>query len=385
MKDTRETDAIRALVVTEGDTWEGLGPAWSDLFATSAQASPPLDHDWLRTWWQVYGTAYSGAGGALRVLTLWHEDVLVGGLPLYEGAPRGVDFGLRRLRFLSTGEDEAEEVCPDYMNLLCRAGHEAGCAGRAWAALRGLSWDHLELLDIPADSPLITAKPGGAAVRQRGVCPVAELDGGFDAYLGRLSANGRQQARRLVREAERPGIRFELAQVGQVDEFFDDLVRLHQERWTAEGKPGCFAAPRFTEFHRRLAGVWAPDGRAVLARLSDGAGPVAVLYGFVCGSKFDFYQSGVKRDSPGPLRSPGMQGHLLLMRELAARGVTRYDFLRGSAHYKQRLATAEVGLVALDVWRPTFRAAAHASSRLVARAVRRCVRAAWAPAAGRQP
>jgi CelD/BcsL family acetyltransferase involved in cellulose biosynthesis len=331
MNGPTQPQPVEVRVVSDEAGWDDLAPGWSDLFDASPRASTPLHFHWLRTWWRVYGPHYARPGG-LWIITLWRGPRLVGVLPLYLTAAGG--FAARRLRFLSTGEAEHEETNPDYLDLLCLPGEEAACARAVRGFLARAAWDHLDLLDLPDTSPLLgeggfADGAGGARVLPRGECPVANLTGGFEAYLGRLSANGRQQARRLVREAEKaPGAAFELADAPQADEFFDDLVRLHQERWAAQGKPGCFAAPRFTEFHRALVGGWLPHGRAVLARLSTAGRPAAVLYGFVTGSKFDFYQSGVRMDAPG-LRSPGNQAHLLLMRALAGRGIGWYDFLRG--------------------------------------------------------
>jgi CelD/BcsL family acetyltransferase involved in cellulose biosynthesis len=64
----------------------------------------------------------------------------------------------------------------------------------------------------------------------------------------------------------------------------------------------------------------------------------------------------VRREAAGPLRSPGNLAHLLLMRALTERGVTAYDFLRGSSSYKERLATRKNRLVGVRLWRPTPRA-----------------------------
>jgi CelD/BcsL family acetyltransferase involved in cellulose biosynthesis len=88
----------------------------------------------------------------------------------------------------------------------------------------------------------------------------------------------------------------------------------------------------------------------VLAVLRIADEPLAVIYGFVHGRKFDFYQTGA-RLTDGPLRSPGISAHLMLMERLADEGVKTYDFLRGSAAYKTRLATNEVPLSGLVVER----------------------------------
>lgn len=359
-------DGVLARVICDERAWDSIRPDWDGLYAASPWASTPLDFDWLRGWWQVYGRAY-GAGG-LRIVTIWRRSRLVGALPLYLGRGRGGPFGVRQLRFISTGEAEFEETCPDYLNLLCWPGDEEACVAAAWREIGKLAWDHLDLSYLPENSPLLRT-PAGTPVAERptvgeqSICPVADLGDGFEAYLGRLSANSRQRARQCLRLADRRMVGLELATELEVDEFFDDLVRLHQERWTAEGKPGCFAASRFTEFHRRLVRCWLPRGRAVLARLSQGGQVLGALYGFITGSKFDFYQSGFKRGPNGVLVRPGTTAHLLLMNALIARGVTEYDFLRGAAPYKAHLSTRTNPLVGLQIWRPTPRSALCRSIR----------------------
>lgn len=354
-------------LIREDEEWDALRPAWDRLYAASQYAAPPLDFMWLRWWWRIYGPVY-GSGG-LHVITAWRGAELVGALPLYRS---GRFAGVRRLRFVSTGEAEFEETCPDYMNLLCLDGDEDACIEAVRGCLDWIDWDHLELLDLPEGSSLLRAAvPGFARAFSRGGCPVADLAGGFEAYLGRLSSNSRQQARRLLREGERAGATFAIVAPDQADEAFDDLVRLHQSRWAADGMLGAFSAPRFVAFHREITRVWLADGRAVLARLFLEDEPVAVLYGFVTGPRFHFYQSGVRRGGTERLRSPGILAHLLLMRALADTGVTEYDFLRGTTSYKQRLATRQNRLAGLRAWRSTLRAATCRSIDCAARVSRR--------------
>jgi GNAT acetyltransferase-like protein len=357
--------------------WDDLASHWAALFDASREAATPLQFVWLRLWWRIYGPIYAanGASRALRLFTFWRGSRLVGALPLYENRVGGYFFGLRRIAFLSTGEAEYEETCPDYMNLLAAPGEESGCVAALEAALHATDWDCVELLGLPEGSPLLSARIANdrgqrRSVVPRGACPIANLIGGFEAYLQRLSPNSRQRARRLLREVEHCGAILELATPVAMEEFFDDLVRLHQQRWMEQGKPGCFAASRFTSFHRSLASHWIGSGQVVLARLSIDGQAIAALYGFVTRSKFDFYQSGVNTHELGALRSPGHVAHLLLMRELCRRGITHYDFLRGSSNYKAQLATDSVQLFMLQVWRPSVRATAYHAARIVGKAMR---------------
>jgi CelD/BcsL family acetyltransferase involved in cellulose biosynthesis len=360
---------LTSRVIQKEGEWDAIQDDWNYLYASSPYSSTPLDFVWLRSWWRVYGELYGTDG--LRVVTVWRGSRLAAAVPLYVSRGLGSSFGGRHLRFISTGEAEHEETCPDYLNLLCLSGEEAACVDSIWEEVGRLAWDRLEFLDLAEDSPLLRATTVPHSVRSfsRGSCHVADLSSGFESYLGRLSSNNRQQARRLLREGERAGAQFELVDADRAAGAFDDLVRLHQERWRMDGKPGVFAAPRFIKFHRNLVKEWLPRGRAVLARLSIEGNPVVVLYGFVTGQKFDFYQSGVQREIAGPLRSPGNLAHLLLMRALTERGVAAYDFLRGSLPYKQRLTTRQNHLVGVRIWRQTLRAVSYRLIQFAGRVV----------------
>src|SRR5207245_4900104 len=181
-------------------------------------------------------------------------------------------------------------------------GEEAACLDAVQRLLLEgdqFSWKQLRLEAVPETSPLLRL-PGGlapeanGAVTVDGLCPGANLQGGWDAYLGRLEPEHRGQFRRLLKKASQAGARLELAATpAQVAAYFDQLVLLHQQRWLAAGQPGCFAAERFRWFHHALAHAWVPAGRAVLARLVQGGRPLAVLYGFISAERFYFYQSGV--------------------------------------------------------------------------------------------
>jgi CelD/BcsL family acetyltransferase involved in cellulose biosynthesis len=290
----------------------------------------------------------------------------------------------RRLGFLSTGEAEAEETCATYLDLLHLPGAAAECLEEIQAALfdpRDVGWDELDLSRLSGRSPLVAwGATGPASYRGHAVTgsasQIADLSGGFEAYLGRLSSNSRSQARRLLRQAVEAGAELELAGDAETAErFLDELIELHQARWQAAGKPGCFAAPRFTQLHRRLVERWAPTGDAVLARLSHAGTPLAVVLGYVARGKFDYYISGTRMDE-GPVRSPGIAAHLLLKRRLAEQGVTHYDYMGGSYRYKQQFATYEHPVTRLRLTRPTLRSGIHLAGSFAVRAARKAARVA---------
>lgn len=375
--DAPASDVLTVRVIENTVDWDAIRRDWDNLYAVSPTASTPLDFAWLRCWWQVYGPVY-GAGG-LRIITLWRGSRLAGALPLYIDNGRRGSTIVRCLRFVSTGEAEYEETCPDYLNLLHLPGEEAGCAQAAWGAVDAMRWDTLELLDLPEDSPLLRwrdtfSRHARMKTVSRGSCPIAFIGSGLDAYLAGLSAKTRMRARQEVRKVERAGVVFELAGPTDAGHYFEDLIRVHQARWTADGRPGCFSAIRFTEFHRCLVREWAASGKVVLARLSYEGHACVVLYGFVTGAKFDLYQLGVTSIEGAAIHSPGTAANLLLMAQLAEQGVARYDFLRGMSAFKKSLSTEQRGLVCLECRRPTARALLDQAVQLPVRACRKIVR-----------
>ena len=161
---------------------------------------------------------------------------------------------------------------------------------------------------------------------------------------------------------------FELAHDGEtIEQYFDQMVGLHKQRWAAVGKAGSFA-PRHAEFHRSMARLLVPIGAVVLARLSALEGsPFAVVYGHRVGEKVYCYQQGVAPESKA-LRSPGTAAWLLLMRSMVEQGVTTFDHQRGLTSFKERFATGEHLLTEIRITKPTLRYLASTMGELAKRA-----------------
>jgi CelD/BcsL family acetyltransferase involved in cellulose biosynthesis len=265
-------------------------------------------------------------------------------------------------------------------------GEEKACVSaleRAMISRQVSDWERLELAYMPGKSPMAGLLSQSSHERQwiperQAPCCIADLSGGLEEYLGRLSANSRAQARRLLRAVETAKLSFEVATEATVDEFYDQLVLLHQARWAQAGQPGCFASPRFSEFHRSLARQLVPTKGAVLARLTHEGRPLAVIQGYSTANKFDYYLAGTALDSESsPIKSPGIAAHLRLKSYLFDRGVTRYDYLLGYARNKAQYTTDEHPISRLIIERKGLKRLAHQMSHIGmrgARAIKRIAR-----------
>lgn len=300
---------------------------------------------WLSAWWRHYGQDRGSGPDAPRLFVLCVfdlDDTLVGVAPWYVegGGPLG-----RVVRLLGL-----DEVCSDYLSLLCQPGMEAPVAQAAADFLTDLAdaenylrgrWDLLVLEGVDARDRAVNRLIEHLAQRQYTVhrraglnCWRIELPHTWDEYLAMLSANHRSQIRRLQRDFFDTG-RAVLHSVRQIDELpwaIDLLIDLHQRRRLSLGQPGCFASPRFTAFHREVIPRLLLAGQLQLDWLELDGKPIAVEYQLAAGGVIYAYQSGIDPDALR--RQPGRLITLATIRRAIEQGYRSYDFLRGDEPYK---------------------------------------------------
>lgn len=347
-----------------------LREEWSALFDASPGASPFLAFEWLQPWWRRFG-----ARRPVWILEARDRSGALAGLLLLSARP-GLA-GVRRWQLLGNGVTGA-----DGLDVLARA-RDAGPVREAIAgalAAEAASWDVLDLEDLPCGTPTAGAlgralAPKGVRLQvQRGfVCPGFAVRGSFEEHLGRIRR--RETYGRRVRWLERqPGFRIEVTDRPEdTPAAMEDFLRLHRLRWSAEG--GSYGIPPgpTESFHREVAPLLAARGWLRLYRLFVGHDAVAAVYGLEVGRRFFYYQSGY--DPAWSARSPGT---VLVGRTVAdayARGLTDYDFLRGTEPYKldwsgDRRETCSVRLRA-----PSLRAGTAAAAEEVFHAARGLARA----------
>lgn len=359
--------------IREGATLRALAPQWERLLASRAEPSLCLTPEWLITWWDVFG----GNERELFVLAIREGGELVGLAPLQRMSHRyygAIPF--RRIAFLGTGEDEAEEICSEYLDILAAPGREPEVAGAVWAALDEAAWDEVVLADIPEGSlafATLRAEIARTAPAVEEVVPAevtyVPLHNGWEGVLAALGGGTRYRIRRALQEFERHG---ELVTVTRAEEFapwFEQLTALHQGRWEARGRPGAFAAERFRAFHRRFAAAALPRGWARLLFLKWDGNVVAGHYLFEYADRVWFYQAGIRPFAIAGT-GPGMLLHALAIRGAAAQGLTEYDFLKGTSGHKQQWSRTTRRTLTARWARPSLRERLLAGVRWSAEASR---------------
>jgi CelD/BcsL family acetyltransferase involved in cellulose biosynthesis len=331
---------IRVLPASER---RAAAEAWRELQQRLDGAGLFCSWTWTATWLEHFGDEVPH-----HFLLARRGETLVGAVLLCEGvARRRGGIPVRTLHFGTAGEREGHSVFVQYNRLLVDPADRAELA----QALIGLvrrrpRWDELHLDGFAQEDAdaLIGAEPRMEA--RRSPSPAMDLDearAGAGDVLGSLRSSVRWRIRRSLR-ALGPVQTDWAEDVDEARDILEELVGLHQARWTAAGDTGVFASPRFAAFHRALVPRLLPRGEAVLFRARTAERTVGCLYGHVDGGRMLQYQSGLASFDDNRLK-PGLVVHALCMQECLERGLREYDLLAGGTRYKRELATVERELV----------------------------------------
>jgi CelD/BcsL family acetyltransferase involved in cellulose biosynthesis len=261
--------------------------AWTQLFDRCPWAPPFLHPAWQWTWWEVFG------GAPLHPIQV-HDGFAL----CFEWENRLVFAGngiTDQLDLLAADDDAARAITDE------------------------LSHHGLDLQELPATSPLLTAFPHEPC----SVSPVVDL-------RQPPPKNIRRNMKVARRDLDKTG-RVEIAHTTRPD-YLDDLFRLHAARWQADGETGVLADPNVERFHRLAAPRLAEAGLLRMTALSLDGRVVGVVYGLQRGTRFYSYLGGYEPSLRG--FSPGALAIEAAMARAREEAGTHFDFLRGAETYK---------------------------------------------------
>ena len=107
-------------IVINEDEFAALAKEWNQLLEQSASNTLTLTYEWLSSWWEVFGE-----GRELYILLVRDGEELIGIAPMLKRTVQhyGV-LPFRRIEFLASGEEEADEICSDYLDFILLRGRE---------------------------------------------------------------------------------------------------------------------------------------------------------------------------------------------------------------------------------------------------------------------
>jgi len=355
---TQATPQARELHLGLVDTAEGflaLRDEWNRIAAPAATVF--LQHGWLHTWLEIYGTQV-----VPTVLTARSNGSLVAALPLVTS--KGI-FG-RRLEFMGAGT-----LTPNHLDLIAQPEFRSSALAAFTAHLVDdrEHWDVLDLDKMPERSDTVdfavsrfSTAGCTASVSTSAVCPCAALPSTYEEFVSSLPRRLRRslayRTRRLC--ADHPDAFFHQAgSETEVARALDALERLSQARWQARGYRGSFADPRFARFQKTYAVQALAQGALRIHTLTVGDSIIGVTYGFRMGDCVQVYMTAF--DTAWADYSPGSRVMARTAEMAIAEGATSIDLLEGCEEYKDYWTDSHLVNVRLRVYNST---AAGAVERL---------------------
>lgn len=338
---TGESAEAFSVTLCETETeFRELCDEWNQLLDHAARKSVFLRHEFLHTWWEIYGRQQRDATPFI-MLARDRERRLVGVLPLYRGNSRWPYFGMKQLNFLGSTHEALE-----YLDVIVAdnaATHRIVKAMLAGLAKLSAKYDLVTLIDmdeealLPAFLPELAAVSGGW-LHQRAleVCPYIKISGDFAAYLQTLatkhSGNFRRQLRKLK---ENHAVTLEIGvEPATAEKDFAVLCELHRQRWAGRGEASAFDNDWSQRFHQRVMKATAENGIVRIFTLKCDGQSVAALYCFLYNNRLIYYQSGI--DVAYEKKSVGVSLLGMVLQHCFEQGYSEFDFLRGEEEYKFR-------------------------------------------------
>lgn len=325
-------------------TFAGLGAAWCAL---EAEADRPFFASWL------WASALIAAGGApMRAAVIRERGAPIGACLLWPTVEvRHGAMPVRQLRVNEIWRGHHDFVFSEFTDILARPGREHDALAALIAALCGKDappWDELIFTNA-----LASAEPRFAALglklhrRAEAASGYVDLDAlrargvvDIEGYARTLGVSTRAQVLRSMKlYAARGALRLErAANAAEAIAWYDEIVRLHTEKWRGRGRRGVGDSPLMNDFNVGFLERALPLGAAELLRVSAGDEPFAWLYNFVDRGKVLFNIGGFRTEEDNRLK-PGLVAHALAIEDHLKAGRKIYDFLAGGDRYKTNLGT----------------------------------------------
>jgi CelD/BcsL family acetyltransferase involved in cellulose biosynthesis len=326
---------------------EALSGEWNALLDRSATRVPFLRHEVQSLWWSTLGGGEWPSGELWLGAARGDRGELLGLCPLFQPGGPNAD---GRLHLIGSFE------ISDYLDLIVPSDLVREMSVLLLTALESEpAVAGIDLYNLPESSPTLAAmesaarERGWTATRQRlQPCPVVSLEGGWEAYLGRLDKKQRHELRRKMRRAEESTFGAHLRLISSRDDVQAQAEAFLRLMALDPTKDSFLTAPMRAHF-RGLTQAAFDCGCLCLAFLDTGSEPAAAYWCFDYRDRLWVYNSGLNPAYAS--LSPGWVLLGELIQWAIEHGRREIDFLRGDESYKFRLGGVERSIYRLTLTR----------------------------------
>jgi len=322
------------------EEFEKLKPIWNDLLGRSDFDIIFLTHEWLHTWWRVYGSNYH-----LYILAIEKEGDVVGLVPLMQS----VSGGRKILQFIGTPNiDYCDLIGPDKRFL-------ADAVISYLNSHRG-DWDHVEFSQLPEGS--LSAQVLQSVADQAGLpCLLKKIEacysyvfsGGDDKRANFSLKRGSSLKRFINFFKKMDGLQLEQSEnKEEIVALLPRFYHSHSVGWREKITGGKFENPQNRLFHDKLVEIMAPQKQLKFITLKHGNAPLAYLYAFTYKGRLNLYC--IATENYYEKKSAGIILLHMLTEQAIHEGYNIVDFSRGEGSHKARFINSSFDNYQLTIY-----------------------------------
>ena len=316
--------------VRDYDAFLALEPEWNEAVEKAAIPHPFLRHEWVRTWWDSFGT-----GQQLHIQVVRSGNTIVGIAPLMRESAQMYGLPVRRLRFMANDHTPRTDVIVTE--------RPADVYRALWTALRNDSdrWDVLQMTQLPQDSAtretftaLAAADGCTTGLWKSGDSPYLTLTGTWDTYFNGLSAKFRSNIRNRMSRLTKLGepVLEVLTDGSAIRAACDEAWKLEASGWKREAGTAIASDPSVNRFYTSLVDRATERGWLRLLVLNVGGRRIATSYGAVFRNRLFLFKTGY--DPEFATCSPFKLLTYFAIRHAYEHGLEEVDFLGDSEPWK---------------------------------------------------
>jgi len=253
----------------------------------------------------------------------------------------------------------SKELCSDHLDIISSEEDSFPCLDTVWNFLQGdeLTWDVLDFSLLSTDSAIMRHIAASSAleweISEKSTAPYISLAEGFDTFMAGFNGKHRYTLRKKLKKLSEQGFSYKACERDKLDEGIQVLFELHKLRAANKGIVSTFCGQRLLTLHKAAAKAFAGKGRLWLRFLESDEKKIGAFYGFELGGKLFYYQFGI--DPEWEPYSPGTVLMYKVIEEAFSKGLSEFDFLRGSEAYKSDWTNDKRTLYSMKSYRNTVR------------------------------
>ncbi len=328
-----QSGGIRVETIRDVESFLCLRTEWNNLVAAVPVEHPFLLHEWVRNWWECFGTDKM----SLHIVVVREGKSVVGIAPMLEDTERFYGFKLRKLTFIWN----AHVPRCDFIV----AGHRHDIYRAIWnhIASEDRRWDLLLLPQLAEDSPTLSwfrelASSSGFLVGfwTSDSSPYVPITGTWEEYLEGLPAKHRSNLRNRTSRLMRLGpLELEsLTPDADARSALAEGLRIEAAAWKGQAGTALLSDPHVTDFYSRLAEMPGIRGAVRLHFLRSCRNRIAFDFSLCHNNGMYLIKSGYLPDYA--TYSPYNIQASLILESCFRAGFRRYDFLGKDEHWKTR-------------------------------------------------